>query len=61
MNLGSTMMSLRDKCCQSILSQRDKYCKVRIIDLSFDNILISVLNFPSNKIFYSIVKVDFSV
>ena len=37
MNLEVIMTSLRDKRCQSLLSQEDKNRKIKVIDLSIEN------------------------
>ena len=50
MNVGSLMMSVGDKGC-----------KVEVTDIPNKNILISLTNFFTNRIFYFDFKVDFQV
>ena len=40
MNLELVMTSLGDKRCQSLLSQEDKNCKIKVIDLSIENCFV---------------------
>ena len=45
MDLGSVMMSLGYKRCQSCLSQGNKSCKFKVIDLSVGKCFNSLVNF----------------
>ena len=45
MNLGSIKTSLGYISCQSLLSQGDKNCKFKVVDLSIKNVLISLITF----------------
>ena len=57
-DLGSMMTSLIDKGFQSLLSQGDKNCKIKVNEASIEKCVILLNLFP-NKIFYCIFKVAF--
>ena len=56
MIVGSIIMSIEDKRCQSLFRQRYKNYKIKLIDHSIEKSLINLLNVFPNRIFYCIFK-----
>ena len=59
MNLGSIIILLGDKGCQSLLNQGVKIAKLKSFMLLLKYISISPMKYFPNRIFYNDFKVDF--
>ena len=55
------MKLLQDKRCQSLLSQEEKNCKIKDIDLFIEKFFVSFVNLFSNRISYCIFQVIFQI